>query len=100
MADRTQSGFNTFAVVCCGLAAVAFLFAAVFFLQGAFAGRQHAEVVAKVYEPVNEEVLLHTAEQEAILMEKPRYLDEESGKLCMPITDAMAQVVARENGKR
>jgi hypothetical protein len=91
--DR-KTGFNTPAVVLCGAAGVVFLFALALFLQGGFLAAQANEFEAKVYNaPGNEEARTAVAEQQAILDEKVRWLDEEKGTVVMPIEDAMEQLV-------
>jgi hypothetical protein len=91
--DR-KTGFNTPAVVLCGAAGGFFLFALALFLQGGFLAAQANEFEAKVYNaPGNEEARTAVAEQQAILDEKVRWLDEEKGTVVMPIEDAMEQLV-------
>jgi hypothetical protein len=93
--DR-KTGFNTSAVVLCGAAGVVFLFALALFLQGGFLAAQANEFEAKVYNsPGNEEARTAVAEQQAILDETVRWLDEEKGTVAMPIEDAMEQLVKK-----
>ncbi len=105
---REQSGFNTTAVVLCGLALVIFLYALSLFLQGGFLAARARVKDARQVQPVNEPLQAALAEQRAILAEAPRWLDEEHTIACMPITEAMDRVVAkygdgdpgREGGRR
>jgi hypothetical protein len=93
--DR-KTGFNTPAVVLCAAAGVVFLFAMALFLQGGFLAAQANEFEAKVYNaPGSEEARAAVAEQQAILDEKVRWLDEENGTLIMPIEDAMERLVTK-----
>ena len=94
-ADQDRStGFNTPAVVLCGAAAVIFLFALALFIQGGFRAAQANEYEVKVYSAADsEEATAAVAEQQAILDEKVRWLDEEKGKACLPIEDAMERYV-------
>ena len=70
------------------------LFALSLFLQGGFQTLQTRDHEAKTYGPVNETVVDHRMEQQAILDEETRWLDEEKGILCMPIDDAVELFVA------
>ena len=93
--DR-KTGFNTPAVVLCVAAGVVFLFALALFLQGGFLAAQANEFEAKVYSaPGSVEARAAVAEQQAILDEKVRWLDEEKGTVVMPIEDAMKRVVSK-----
>ena len=99
-ADKQNgTGFNTPAVVLCGVAAVIFLCALALFIQGGFLAAQANEIQAKIYDsPGNEEAASMMAEQQALLDEKVRWLDEEKGIAVMPIEDAMERIV-NQNGK-
>ena len=93
-ADQNNSGFNTTMVVSGVVAGALFLFALSLFLQGGFQTLQTRDHEAKTYGPVNETVVDHRMEQQAILDEETRWLDEEKGMLCMPIDDAVELFVA------
>ena len=93
-ADQNNSGFNTTMVVTGVVAGALFLFALSLFLQGGFQTLQTRDQEAKAYGPVNEVVVDHRMEQQAILDEETRWLDEEKGILCMPIDDAVELFVA------
>ena len=99
-ADKQNgTGFNTPVVVLCGAAAVIFLCALALFIQGGFLAAQANEIEAKVYNsPGSEQTAAAVAEQQAILDEKVRWLDEEKGIAVMPIEDAMERIV-NQNGK-
>jgi len=93
--DRS-TGFNTPAVVLCGIAVVILLFAVALFLQGGFLAAQANDYQVKVYEaPGNEEARAAVAAQQAILDEKVHWKDEAAGTVVMPIEDAMQRVVAK-----
>ncbi len=94
-AEQNNSGFNTTVVVAGVVAAALFLFALSLFLQGGFQTLETRDYEAKTYGPVNETVVDHRMEQQAILNEEIHWLDEEQGKLCMPIDDAMDLLVAQ-----
>ncbi len=94
-----KSGFNTPAVVLCGLAAIIFVYALSLFLQGGFLAAQAKAHDAKILEPVNEILQTALSEQQTILDEGPRWLDAEHTKACMPIEDAMGRVVELADGK-
>ena len=97
--NEIKTGFNTPAVVLCGAAGVIFLFAVALFIQGGFLAAQAVEYETKVYSaPVSEAVLAAEAEQQAILDEKVRWVDEEKGTVVMPIADAMERVVEKAGG--
>lgn len=98
--DDKKTGFDTPAVVLCGLAAIVFVYALSLFITGGYNAVRNRELAAKIYAAgMTEETRTHLAEQQARLEEKVRYLDEEAGVLCMPIEDAMERVVARESGR-
>ncbi len=97
--SRGKSGFNTPAVVLCGLALVIFLYAVSLFLQGGFLASRNKVQQVKLQQPVNEALQTALAAQQALLDEQPRWLDEEHTKACLPIAAAMARVVARNGGK-
>ena len=94
--NNRNTGFNTTAVVLCGLAAIIFVYAMSLFIIGGYNAALNKELETKIYSaPVSEDVLAQLAEQQALLDEQVRYLDAETGVLCMPIEDAMARVVSR-----
>lgn len=88
-----RGGFNVPAVVLCGTAAAVFVYAMTLFLQGMFLSAQAAEHRAKFLAPPNEALQALQAEQQAILEDGPRVLDETQGRLCIPITEAKARLV-------
>jgi len=91
-----NSGFNTPAVVLGGLAAIIFVFALSLFVEGGYNAARNREEQAKIYTVgLSEETIAQQVEQQAILDERPRYVDPEQGLLCIPIADAMARVVDR-----
>lgn len=97
-AENKKTGFDTPAVVLCGLAAVIFVYALSLFITGGWNAARNREITAKIYTAgVSEETVAHVAEQQSLLDEKVRWLDPETGRLCMPIEDAMERVVARES---
>ncbi len=92
--SENKSGFNAPVVVISGIAAAIFLWALFLFRQGGFRAAQAKEYEAKVYDsPGNDELQAALAEQQAILNEKTRWIDEEKGTVCMPIEDAEARLV-------
>lgn len=91
---REKSGFNTAAVLLCGLALIIFLYALSLFLEGGFLASQARVRDAKLTGPVNEQLEAHRAEQRAILEDGPRWLDDQHTKACMPVEDAMRRIVA------
>ncbi len=94
--NEQKTGFNTPAVVLCGLAAIIFVYALSLFIEGGYNAALNKELEAKIYSAgVSEAVLAHRAEQQALLDENVRYLDQEAGVLCLPIEDAMERVVVK-----
>jgi len=63
------------------------------FLQGSFQGLQAREYAAKTYGPVDQTVQAHRAEQAAILNERTRWVNQDQGTVCLPITEAMDRFV-------
>jgi hypothetical protein len=91
-----KTGFNTLAVVLGGAAALIFLWALALFLEGGFLAAHSKEFAAKVYAaPASEEKLAALAEQQTLLDEPVRWLNEEEGTVVMPIEDAMQQFVKK-----
>ena len=99
-AENKKTGFNTPAVVLCGLAAIAFVYAMSLFITGGWNAARNRELQAKIYNagPIEQTQAL-LAEQQSRLDEKVRYLDEGAGVLCMPIDDAMERVVATQGAR-
>ncbi len=94
-ADKnTKSGFNAPAVVLGGLAALIFLYALSLFLQGGFLAAQSQQYDVKMLTPENEPLAAHRAEQQAILDEQARQVDETTGRWVMPVEDAMNRLAA------
>ncbi len=90
-----KSGFNAPAVVLCGLAAIFFVYALSLFIEGGYNAAMNKELQTKVYDaPISEAATADLAAQKDLLNEKVRYLDPETGVLCMPIEDAKARFVA------
>lgn len=92
--DRT-TGFNTTAVVLLAVAAGILIWAFALFLQGGFLAAQAHEYAAKTYGPANEDVLDYRAEQQSILDEQARWLDQEQGTVVLPIDDAKEAIVQK-----
>ena len=88
-----RAGFNVPAVVLCGVAVAVFVYAMTLFLQGMFLSAQAAEHRTKFLAPPNEALQALRAEQQAILQDGPRWLDEAQGRACIPITEAKARLV-------
>jgi hypothetical protein len=94
--NNRNSGFNTTAVVLCGLAAVIFVYAMSLFIEGGYNAALNKEMQTKIYSaPLSEEAIAQRAEQQALLDELPRYLDPEAGVLCIPVEDAMERIVVK-----
>jgi len=97
-ANDKKSGFQTFNVAMSVLAGLIFVYAISLFVQGAYNMVLNKEISEKIYaSELSDEAIAHQAQQQALLDEDVRYLDEENGVLCMPIEDAMARVVAQNN---
>jgi hypothetical protein len=92
-AAKEKSGFNGPAVVLGALAAVLFLYVLVLFLQGGFQAVQAREYAAKVYQTDDPSVEAALAEQRALLNDPPRWIDQEQGRIAIPIEDAKALLV-------
>ena len=94
--NNRKTGFNTPAVVMCGLAGIIFVYAMSLFIEGGYNAAVNKEMQTKIYSaPISESAAAELAVQQDLLTEQVRYLDPEAGVLCMPIEDAMARVVAR-----
>ncbi len=94
--NKQKTGFNTLAVVCCGLAGIIFVYALSLFIEGGYNAALNQELQTKIYAAgVSEATETQLAEQQALLDEKPRYLDSEAGVLCIPIENAMDRIVVR-----
>jgi len=98
-ANYRTTGFNTTAVVLLSAAAGILIWALVLFLQGGFMAAQASEFRAKTYGSVNEEVREYRASQQAILDEKPRWLDRDQGTVVLPIDDAKSRIVEKHAGQ-
>jgi hypothetical protein len=98
---KEKSGFRGPEVVLSALAAVLFLYALVLFLQGGFQAVQAREFETKVYGAVNEETEASLAAQKALLNDPARWVDQEQGRIAIPIEDAKARFVEkyREDAK-
>jgi hypothetical protein len=94
-----DTGFNAPAVVLITLAVVIFVYAFTLFMQGGFLTAQDLEKEAKVYgteDTVTKDAL---AEQNALLHEGYRWIDQEKGTVGMPIEDAKQLLVEQEARK-
>ncbi|MBU2500026.1 MAG: hypothetical protein ABIK96_01295 [bacterium] len=96
--SNPKTGFNTPAVVFGGIAVVVFVYALSLFLQGGFLAAQALEYEKKQLTPPNEALLAAEAEQQALLEDGPRWLDEQQTKASIPIEAAMQRVIAKEQG--
>jgi len=100
-ADKnTRSGFDAPAVVLGGLAVIIFLYALSLFLQGGFLAAQKHQYDAKMLTPPDEPLAAHEAEQQALLDEAPRLVDEASGRWVMPVDDAVQRLADDEAGAK
>ncbi|MCP4573601.1 MAG: hypothetical protein GY838_14680 [bacterium] len=95
-AGNNRSGFDTPVVVLGAVAAILFVYAISLFLRGGFTAMQAQESVAKIYDTSDEQVAEYRAEQQAILNERTRWLNEDQGTLCMPVEDAVDRFVAQQ----
>ncbi len=95
-AERKESGFNIVTVGLCLAASVIFLYAVSLFLQGGFQAELALEYDAKTNGFPDEARAAYVAEQQAILDERVRWLDEEQGTACMPVDDAIDRLVATQ----
>ena len=92
---NSETGFNTPVVVLGVVVAILLLIAITLFLQGGFMALQAKESAAKTNEPVNAKLEAHRSEQQALITGRPRWLDEQQGKLSLPIDDAMDRIVEK-----
>lgn len=96
--SNPKTGFNTPAVVFGGIAVLVLVYALSLFLQGGFLAAQALEYQQKQLAPPNEALRAAEAEQQALLEDGPRWLDEQKTKACIPIAAAMQRVIAKEQG--
>ena len=98
MANRSQekgSGFNTPLVFLSALAVLLFVYALSLFLQGGFLTSYDLEYQAKVMQGGYEGTMAAEAEQRAILDAGYRWIDQENGKVGIPIEDAKDLIVSK-----
>ena len=94
-----ESGFNTPAVVLIALAVLIFAYAFALFMQGGFLKAQEMEKEAKVLNQVDPKVKDALAEQNAILQEGYRWIDQEKGTVGMPI-DAAKELLVEQAARK
>lgn len=97
--EKKDTGFNTLAVVSVALAVVIFVYGFSLFMQGGFRTALDLEKEAKVMNTEDVPVQDALAEQEALLQEGFRWIDQEKGTVGMPIEDAKALLVEQEARK-
>lgn len=97
--ENKGTGFNTLAVVCGVLAVLIFVYALSLFLQGGFLKAQDLEKEVKVMTPEDMPVKDALAQQEALLHEGIRWVDQEKGIVGMPIDEAKTLLVQQEARK-
>lgn len=97
--ENKGTGFNTFAVVAGVLAVLIFVYALSLFLQGGFLTTRNLEKEVKVMTPEDTVVQDALAQQNALLHEGIRWIDQEKGVVGMPIDDAKALLVRLEARK-
>ena len=97
--EKKETGFNTFAVVSVALAVVIFVYGFSLFMQGGFQTALTLEKEAKVMNTEDVKTQDALAEQEALLHEGYRWIDQEKGTVGMPIEDAKALLVEQEARK-
>lgn len=95
MANRLEkgSGFNTPLVFMAALAVLLFVYALSLFLQGGFLTAYDLEYQVKVMQGEHTETMAAEAEQQAILDQGYRWVDQDKGKVGLPIEDAKTLVV-------
>lgn len=93
--EGSGSGFPTFAVVCSALAVLAVVFALSMFLEGGWLAMRSREYERKVLAPENTEVQEALAAQEAALDAGYRWIDQEAGKVGLPVDRAVELIVER-----
>ena len=92
---RTKSGFNTPAVVLLTLAGLLFVYALSLFLQGGFLSAQGVDHRAKLDLAGDPELEANLAQQQDLLDGQPMWLDQEAGKVAIPIDLAKELLVER-----
>lgn len=97
--EKKETGFNTFAVVSIVLAVVIFIYGFSLFMQGGFQTALALEKEAKVMNSEDFKTRDALAEQEALLQEGVRWIDQEKGTVGLPIEDAKALLVKQEARK-
>lgn len=91
--QKTGTGFNTPAVVLLGLAALLFVYALSLFLQGGFLSAQGVDHRAKLDLAGNPGLEANLVEQNDLLTAQPMWLDQEAGKLSLPIDLAKRRLI-------
>ena len=95
--NNARSKFDAPAVVLCGLAAIILVYALSLFVEGGYGALARREEQVKIFATGPSEALsAHRAEQQTLLDEPARALDEAAGVYCMPIDDAMDRLASRE----
>lgn len=94
-AENNKTGFATSTVVFGVVTTVLLLIAMTLFLQGGFQALQNRDYAAKIYGPVVTVADVHRAEQQAILNEGARWIDQDRGIVGLPIADAIDLFVAK-----
>lgn len=97
--EKKETGFSTFAVVSVALAVVIFVYGFSLFMQGGFQTALNLEKESKVMNTENVQTEDALAEQEALLQEGYRWIDQEKGTVGMPIEEAKALLVKQEARK-
>ena len=97
--EKKETGFSTFAVVSVALAVVIFVYGFSLFMQGGFQTAMNLEKESKVMNTADVQTADALAEQEALLHEGYRWIDQEKGTVGMPIEDAKALLVKQEARK-
>ncbi len=92
--DRNESGFQGPLIFLGALAVLFAVYAFTLFLQGGFLKAQELEKQYKIMEaPADEAVTAATAEQQALLDNGVRWIDQDKGIVGMSIDDAKAALV-------
>jgi hypothetical protein len=90
---KSRSGFDTTAVVLLTLAALLFVFALSLFLRGGFLSAQAVDHRAKLDLSGDPALEVHLAEQKDLLTTQPAWLDQEAGRVSVPIDMAKERLV-------
>ena len=90
---KVGTGFNTLAVVLLSLAALLFVYALSLFLQGGFLAAQGVDHRAKLDLSGDPALEANLNQQNELLRGQPMWLDQEAGKLSIPIETAKARLI-------